>query len=229
MRGAGRRRERRGDDDQRKVAHLPIELGEAQVVANRQTDAPARQVDAHHAGAGLDRAAFVVTLLAAGEREEVDLVVAGDSLAVGTVDQAGAAHATGVARRDRHGAADQPDPVPGGESREECLLRPFAVFLANGELVGRARAEDAEVLGQHDEARAFARCLRDQRLRLSEVGGDIAAGNELHRGDAHPERGARHRVTPIDGCPGRYGGALAVAAALRLTIGSDQLPDTVYS
>src|SRR5436190_23505859 len=97
--GPRRRRERRGDDDQRKLAHLPIELGEAQIVANRQADATARQLDARHLGAGLDRAALVIPLLAAGERKQVDLVVAGDSLAVGTVDQASAAHAVGVSRR----------------------------------------------------------------------------------------------------------------------------------
>ncbi len=112
---------------------------------------------------------------------------------------------------------------------QKRLLRPVAIDFADGELVGRPRAEDAEILGQHDEARALRSGLSDQRFRLGEVRGDVATGHRLHGGNAHRRGGARHRVMPAVGWPGAPGARLAVAAVLRVTIGSDQLPVTVYS
>ena len=120
-----------------------------------------------------------------------------------------------------------------GEPREERLLGSVTVDLADRELVGRARAEDAEIFGQHDELRARRRRLVDQRLdRLREVRRDVAAGNGLHRSDAHTRKGgAAHRAEP---CGPRLRrrrrrARLAVAVAPRVTTGSDQLPVTVYS
>ena len=98
VRRAGRRGECRRHQDQRERPHAAIELGKAQVVAHRQPDAAARQVDGHHVGARLDGLAFVVAFLAAREREQVDLVVAGDAPPVGAVDEARAAHARRIAR-----------------------------------------------------------------------------------------------------------------------------------
>ena len=123
------------------------------------------------------------------------------------------------------------------EAREEGLLRAIAVRFAHRELVGRARAEDAEILGQHDEPRALAlpprRSAAPPAARLA---ADVAAGDRLHGG--HAERRRRHRrvgavrhgIAFISRRSRRAPGvALAVADAPRVTIGSDQLPVTVYS
>src|SRR5262249_14518510 len=114
--------------------------------------------------------------------------------------------------------------------REERLLRSLAIFLAHRELVGRPRTENAEIFGQDDELCAFPGRPRDQRFGLLEVRANIASRDHLHRCDTHRLRGVRHRVMPIVASPaGTCGAALAVAAALRATIGSDQLPVTAYS
>ncbi len=75
-------------------------------------------------------------------------------------------------------------PVPAGEPREPVLLRAGAVRLPDRELVARARPQHAEILGQHDEARAFRGGGRHQRLGPGEILGDVAAADGLHGGDA---------------------------------------------
>ena len=97
------------------------------------------------------------------------------------------------------------------------------------QLVGRPRAENAEILGQNHEPRALGRRLADQRLRLRQIRLDVAAGDGLHRGDAQTLAGFRHRVAPgVDGAP-VPGAALAFPPTFLVTTGSDQLPVTVYS
>ena len=59
-----------------------------------------------------------------------------------------------------------------------------AVLFPHGELVGRAGAENAEILGQDDELRALRRGGGNQRFRLRKIGGDVTARNRLHCGDA---------------------------------------------
>ena len=47
--------------------------------------------------------------------------------------------------------------------------------FSRGDLVGCPRAEDAEILGQHDQPRALPRSLDDQRLDRAQIGIDVAA------------------------------------------------------
>ncbi len=123
--------------------------------------------------------------------------------------------------------------------RNACCA-PSPSGLADIDLVGRARAEDPEILGEHDEARAARRRRAYQRARNGEIRGDIAARYHLHGGDPerrpfsgrHPlqcrlARAApyRHRVIPSASGPGA---TLAVAVPTRVTTGSDQPPVTVY-
>ena len=116
-----------------------------------------------------------------------------------------------------------------GESRQERLLHTAALGLPDGQLVGRPRAENAEIFGQHHEPRALGRRLADQRLRLRQIRRDVAAGNGLHGGDAQALTGFRHRAAPgVDSAPAP-GAALALSPAFLVTTGSDQLPVTVYS
>ncbi len=99
VRRAGHRRERGGDDDQSEVAEVSIELREPQVVAHRQRDAAARSIERHWLGSRLDRPSLVVVLIALGESEEVNLVVARGSAAVRIEDGHGAAHPRRVGDR----------------------------------------------------------------------------------------------------------------------------------
>ena len=102
----------------------------------------------------------------------------------------------------------------------------MAVGLACIDLVGGARAEDAEVFGQQDELRALLLGRDDQRLDRGQIGIDVAAGHRLHRGHAHAVSAARAAHC------GAGSGLLAEAAAgagnlpSRSTTGSDQLPVT---
>src|ERR1700687_1975908 len=122
----------------------------------------------------------------------MDLVVARDAPAVRTVDQAGAAYARSVLTGKRHRATDQPYAMGLGEPREARLLGSVTVDLADRELVGRMRTEDAEIFGQHDELRARRRRLVDQGLDRAEVRRDVAARLRLHRSDAHFQGGSAH-------------------------------------
>ena len=164
-----------GNEDQREVAQTPVELGETQVVAHRECGPPARQPDGNRFRAGLDRAALVVAFLAACERKEMDLVVARDTRAIGTVHEACAAYARRVRARDGHGPADHPHAMAARKTREECLLLAATRNFAHGDLVGSARAEDAEVLGQHDEPRACRDGLGDERRGRIEIRRDVIA------------------------------------------------------
>src|SRR5207344_2594284 len=85
----------------------------------------------------------------------------------------------------------------------------------------------AEVFRQDDEPRAFSCRPADQRLRLREIRFHLAAGDRLHRGDAHFRAGAGHRSLVDLGKAAVAGTALVLP--LFATMGSDQPPLTVYS
>ena len=127
-------------------------------------------------------------------------------------------------------------PCARASARQEFLLRSVAVGFARRHLVGRARAENAEVLGQQHEPRALGGGRGDQRLGLRQILGDVAAGHHLHGGDAEARHGGTavvcggHRPSSYRVAGATGAGALAVdASPPRETMGSDQLPVTRYS
>ncbi len=166
-------------------------------------------------------------LVALAECEQVDLVVARNPLSLRIEYQRCAAHPHRIGGGDRHGAADQPQLLLARHARQKVLLQTVAVGLARIHLVGGARAEDAEVLGQQDQRGALLPCRDDQRLDRGQVRLDVAAGDRLHRGHAHALGAARGAHC------GAGSGLIAEAAAgaggnlpSRSTTGSDQLPVT---
>ena len=70
----------------------------------------------------------------------MDLVVARNAHAAGTVDEARALDAVGFRAGDGHAAAHDEGMMVTRHSCEEVLLRPGAVDLLRGELVGSTRA-----------------------------------------------------------------------------------------
>jgi hypothetical protein len=104
--GAGEGRGHQQDRSAR-LGERPVELREAQVVADAEADPPERRLGDHRRVAGRYHRALAVAL-AAGQVdvEQVDLVVAGADLALG-VDEVGAVPDPPVGRRD----AQRPDRV----------------------------------------------------------------------------------------------------------------------
>ena len=214
VRSTGRRRERRGHEDQRKIAETAIELREADVVAHREADAAARQLDRDGLGAGFDRAPLVVALVVTGEGEQVDLVVARDTPAVGTVDEARAAHASGIAQGDGNGAADEPDAVPLRLGGEKCLLRALPVRLAHGHLVRRPRCRRCRnTRAARRGARRLPRPAPISGRRNGEIRRDVAARDHLHGGNA--ERRAVLRAAPASDAGLRAPRRTVIASFLR--------------
>ncbi len=195
MRAAGGGGEGRGHDDDVHVRHRAVQLGETQVVADRQPDAAERAVDDDDGVARLDEAGFLVALVAEVQAEQMDLVVACHLLAALVVDEATVAHLAGGARLQRHRAADQPDLVLFRHARQEGLDRPAALGLARLDHVGVLHRHDGEEFGQRDQPRAAADREFDQPLGLGEVGRHVGAGGHLDRGDPH---GARLRGRLLD-------------------------------
>src|SRR6185369_17547005 len=151
------------------VAVATIKLGKAQVVADRQADAADWRIESDARAPGFDRFRLVVALVALAECKQMDLVVAGNLLAVRIEYQRSAAHPRRVGRSDRHGAADQPQPLLARDARQKVLLRTVAVGLTRIDLVSGPGAEDAEVFGQQDERGALLSCRDDQRLDCGQV------------------------------------------------------------
>ena len=174
---------RRRQDQQVDLAERTEEFGKAQVVADRQPDAPERRLEGHRLPTGFDRRAFVVTLLALLEAEQVDLVVARHPCALRVKHQAGVQHFVFDARHQRHRAADDPDAVFARRLREKVLDRPVAIGLAYGDLVGVAPAHDRKVLGQCHKLRALRHRLGDQRAGGAQVFFDARGRDHLDRGD----------------------------------------------
>jgi len=61
----------------------------------------------------------------------------------------------------------------------------IAIRFADRHLVRGACAEDPEIFGQNDKPGSCGRGGGNERLRLREIGIDVAAGDGLHGGDAH--------------------------------------------
>src|SRR6478736_5664530 len=103
-----------GNEYQVGFTERAIELGKADIVANRECQPPERAFDRHRTIARLERACLVIALVARGKAEEVHLVVARDAPAGVVEHQAGAANARSVGRGDWRGAADEPDALLAG-------------------------------------------------------------------------------------------------------------------
>ena len=157
----------------RRAHQAAVQLGKAQVVADRQAGAPAALLEGDRRVARLEHARLVVGFLAVVEGEQVDLVVAGQARAVGAVDAAGVAHAARRLRRDRQRAADQRDAVLARGVGQEALDRAVAVGLGDVELGVVAQAHQAEVFGQRHPLRAGLRGLRDEAAGGGQVAVDV--------------------------------------------------------
>ncbi len=68
---------------------------------------------------------------------------------------------------------------------KEILLRPGPVAFLGGELVGGARAEDAEILRQHDELRSVLDRGAHEQPGLREVFRNVASRDRLDRRHPH--------------------------------------------
>ena len=217
-RGPGGGRERGRNEQQRRRPQCPG-LREAQVVADRQPDPSAGQVDRHRLATGFDGPRLVVRLVALREGEQVDLVVAGKPPAVRAVDEAGAAHAGGIGAGQRDRPADHPGVVPAGGAREKFLLRTDAVLLLGRELVGGGRPTIPKYSGSTISRAPSSAAAANDSGACARVGVDVA-GRETDRTAA-----TRNASAVIAGSfPGL---GAAVAAPPRVTTGSDELPATV--
>ena len=166
----------------------------------------------------------------------MDLVVACDARAVGTVRQQRLLDARGIAAIDRHAAADHDHAKLPGALGKKILLRPCSVPLAQRIAIRSVAAHETEVLRQQREARARTSGLFEQRRGLREIGGHVVDRDHLDRRNA--ERICRvspaRRFAPLlrMGASGAHCVTVGAveAAAVRLptrsTTGSAQPPDT---
>src|SRR4029079_4185737 len=189
VRGAGRDGEGGRNEQGIELAERAIQLGVAHIVANREGQPAEGAFDGERRGAVLDGARLVVALVAGGEAKEVHLVVARDAPAAVVEHQARAPDAVRVVAGDGCGAANDPHPIRPRRLRQEILDRARAVAFAHLHLVGLVAADDVEVLGQGDEARALLRSLRDQPAGCLEVRPDLRARDHLDGRDARPAQG----------------------------------------
>jgi hypothetical protein len=178
--GEGRRHEQHARALDRQGA---VELGEAQVVADGQSEADAAGgVRLHDLVAALLRLRLAVDLAAHLHVEHVDLPVDGLELAVGT---------------DVHGRVRELVAVvaplhdrPGHEVDAELagqLARPLdrgAVESFRAGQVGVVGAEHVELLRQHHERGAVGRGGTREPIGLREVAGLVLPRVELHSGGA---------------------------------------------
>ena len=158
------------------------DLREAEVVAGREAERDAVQLEGDDLVARRDRGRFLVRRDAV-ERdvEHVDLAVGGDDLAVGIKDDRRVPHPLIALDQLRKGAGVEVDAVTAGPLREphRQLARdrlgvlPVAIGIAH---VGPD-------FGQDDQPRAAAGRLIDQRQRLVDIGDLVIARVELDRGN----------------------------------------------
>ncbi|CAM2144754.1 hypothetical protein PT2222_160149 [Paraburkholderia tropica] len=185
-------RERRRHDHQRaavRAAHAAVQLGKAQIVADRQAHAAERRIEGLHLGAGPDGARLVERFGAFLEVEQVNLVVTRALRAARVEHERGVEHAGFLGRFQRQRAADDPYAVALRGIGEKTLDRAVAVGFADRELVGVLVAHEAEVLRQQHELRALRGGVGDQAFGFGEIARRIGRADHLQRRDA--ERGDR--------------------------------------
>jgi hypothetical protein len=179
MSAPGRGGERRRHHDDVDVGHGAVQLGKAQVVADRQADAAERAVDDDDLVAGLDQLGFLVALVAEVEPEQVDLVIARHLLAAFVIHQAAVAHLVRRVGLQRHRAADQPDFVFLRHARQKSLDRTMPLGLARLHHIAVFHGHDAEEFRQHDQARAGIDRQFDELLGLGQIGRHAGPGRHL--------------------------------------------------
>ena len=195
--GEGRRH-----DDQVDRPEPAVELGKAQVVADRQGNSAKRRVDRGGRVAGLDEGGLVVAFITLAESEQVQLVVALHAFALRIVDQGAVAHLVGRRSRQRQRAGDQPDAVPARGRRQPVLHRAGAKGLAGAHPVGIGSADDRKILGQQHQLRALAHGIGDQPLGRRQVVGHPRPGDHLHRRDPGVRFTAHCQLAPcFPACP----------------------------
>ena len=174
---------RRHDNDVH-ILHGAVQLRKAQVVANRQSDAPERRIRHLDVLARLERPLFREPLRSEVQVEQVNLVIPRDELAVVIVQLAGIVDLAFAGGGHRHGATHQPDLVFLRRIRQKTLDRAVAVFLADLDLVAGPHAHDREVLRQRDQSCALMGRYLDEPASLVQIGGNVWTGSHLHPGNA---------------------------------------------
>ena len=142
--------------------------------------------EGHWLVAALQHPGLVVLLPAVVESEQVDLVVAGLLLPLGPEHQAGVAHLVRPPW-DGHGqrAPHDPQAVLAGGVRQELLDGPLARHFGQGQLVGVAPAQQAEILGQCSQRRTCVSRLGNQAPCRLQVAPEVGGGHHLQGGDLH--------------------------------------------
>ena len=112
--GEGRRRQY-----QVQWAQRAIQLGKAQVVADRQTQPKACDIGNYRRAAGFNRVGLVKAFTATVQSEQVNLVVTGQPLTIGAKQQAGVSHLVDLVGNQGHGTTEQPDAMTGGGLRQK--------------------------------------------------------------------------------------------------------------
>ena len=180
MRLAGGFGKSRRHHDQIHIRHGPIDFGETQVIANRQSDATERAVDHDDRIPPLDGLLFLIVFNAKIEAKQMNLVVTRHLLAALVVDQAGVAHLVRIGALQRHRTAHQPELVLLGHAGKKVLHRTLAFLFPHLHLVGVLQSHDGEILRQCHQPRAGFGHLLDQTLRLEKIGHHIGAGCHLN-------------------------------------------------
>ena len=181
------------------VHQRTVELGEAQVIADRQPHPQRPCLHCHGLTAGHQRAALVVTLSSVVKGKEVDLVVVGSLHAIRVEHAAAVQHLALHGAGDGQRAAHHPQAVLTRRLRQEGLngRRPVTRRFSQRQLVGVASAQGAKVLGQQRQLRARRGRLRHQALGAVAVAGPVGCGHHLQGGDLHAAHGKRQGKADI--------------------------------
>src|SRR5256885_4511959 len=153
----------------------------------------------------------------------MNLVVPRDAPSIRVVDEAAVSHLARIVARERHRASHEPHAVPPRRLPEELLDRPGAVLLLRGHLVRVAHAENAEILGEHDELRSLACGPRNELRGGGKILLDSRCRHHLHHGGLE----CSGRAHGSDGCC--VGSAPRTSALRRSATGFSQVPVTRYS
>ena len=174
---------RHGDDPRAADREDPVELREADVVADRQA-----QPDAAGGRADDDLLARLLVLGLAVDHaldddvEHVDLAVGGADLAVGADVQRRVAQALGALDALGDRAGDELDAELARDRARPRHRRAVERLRARAQVV--AAAERAPLLGQHDELRAVRRGRAREAVRALEVAREVGRAGQLDGGDA---------------------------------------------
>ena len=164
--------------------HGTIKLGKAQVVADRQPDAPHRGIEGDDLVAVLYGLTFIVVFGSAMKAEQVDLVVARHAPAGGVEHQAAVAHLVRHRGLQGNGAAHQPDLVAHRRLAQEVLQGAGALLFPGMHLVHVVAGNQGEVLRQCHQLRAARGRFGHQAIGVAQVLRDIRPRHHLHRGNA---------------------------------------------